>query len=362
MNKQHHEFGMSKWPALLDCACFEGVEGNKDAEFGTGKHELFAHFLEQFKAGGECDEPEDLHSRGAYVAAKQIIDAIKGFDGDMSCLHIEERVEITHGMLKGVFGTADAYYCDDSGRVYVWDFKTFYNPSRDYTSQLVGYAFAVAEKVHYALTRESTIYIGICYGDQPSKNHTEVLTLDDVFEEMHKVHKVKADLRDGKAQPVQCGWCELCKHKSVCPAFKAVAMSVMSTPDLAFAIESWGDLPVERKAQLGVIAEAVSKWVDGVREAMKNDLLAGGKIEDAANGIKYVLRHTSGRKTPRTVDAWTMLTSRGVDGNAIKEKLSISASAVKDLLKTVGIKGKAADALVEDVSNVGNGSVAMVRG
>lgn len=362
MNKLHHEFGMSRWPALLDCACFEGIENNKDADFGTGKHEMFAHFLEQFKQGVECDEPEDLHSRGAYVAAKQIVETIKGFDGDMSCLHIEERVDITHGLLKGVFGTADAYYADDEGRVFVWDFKTFYNPSRDYTAQLVGYAFAVAEKVHYALTRESTIYIGICYGDHPSKNHTEPLTVDDVFNEMHNIYKVHADIRDGKARPTQCGWCELCKNKASCFAFREVAKSVMNKPDLVGVVEKWSDLTIERKAQLGVIAEAVSKWVDGVREAMKADLLAGGNIEDKANGIKYVLRHTSGRKTPRPVDAWAMLTSRGVDSNAIKEKLSISASAVKDLLKSVGVKGKAADALVEDVSNIGNGSVAMVRG
>lgn len=364
MNTQHHEFGMSRWPALLDCQCFESAGENKNTEMGTNWHWWFAHYLDMFCAEGKGEMPEELYSRGAYIAARQVVEEVKAFGGDPDKIKIEQRVTIsTGGMLNGVFGTADAYYYEpENKRLYVWDFKTFYNPARDYTAQLMGYAYAIASSEKAGWEREDTVHIGVCYGDTPSKNHTDTVTLAEMCDVYQAVCGAYAAIRDWKAEPTQCGWCELCKHKAVCPAFGAVAKRVTSNPDLAFVREQWADLTIERKAQLGVIAETVSKWVDGVREAMKADLLNGGKIEDEANGIRYILRSSSGRKTPRPLDAWQMLVNNGVETSAIKGKLSISASAVKDLLKTVGVKGKAADALVADVSDIGSGSVSMVRG
>ena len=354
----HHEFGMSKWPAVLDCLCFKGREGGKDAAFGTEKHELFAHFVESTKVGFEADIPDDLHARGAYEGAKALVATVEALGGNKGDIRTETRVEIKEGALEGVYGTADAVWTDGE-TILVCDFKTFWNPSRKYDAQLAGYAWAVMT----AEAPEATdVVLMVCYGDNPSKSYVQRLNVMSLKEIVDTVAEARIDrLAATDNDATQCGWCELCERNTTCPSLRKVAEAV-TKPIYASIPAQWETLPVEVKAQMLVLAETVSKWADAVREKAKEDLLNGEAIEDEANGIRYVLQHRSGRKTPRPVDAWTMLVGRGVDGEAIKARLSIKATDVKDLLKSVGIKGKVADELVESVSDVGNGSTVMVRG
>jgi hypothetical protein len=355
----HHEFGMSRWPAVLDCRCFKGQEGGKDAQFGTEKHELFAHFVESMKAGFEADIPEDLYARGAYDGAKALVATVEALGGNKGDIRTETRVEVKEGALEGVFGTADAVWTDGE-TILVCDFKTFWNPSRKYDAQLAGYAWAVMTS---EAPKAKDVALMVCYGDNPSKSYIQRINVMSLLDVVNSVAKARIDrMAATEADATQCGWCELCERKTTCAALRKVAETIATNKAIAEAPTTWAALPSKKKAGLLVIAETAMRWAEAVREAAKQDLFNGLAIEDNANGIRYVLQHRSGRKTPRPVDAWSMLVGRGVNADAIKERLTISASAVKELLKTVGVKGKAADALVEEVSDMGNGSVSMVRG
>jgi hypothetical protein len=355
----HHEFGMSRWPAVLDCPCFKGQEGGKNAAYGTEKHELFAHYVESTKAGFEADIPEDLHARGALEAARALVATVEALGGNKADIRTETRVEVKEGALEGVFGTADAVWTDGK-TILVCDFKTFWNAARTYDAQLAGYAWAVMTS---EAPKAKDVALMVCYGDNPSKSYIQRVNVMSLLDIVNRVAKARLDrLAATEESATQCGWCELCERNTTCSALRKVAEAVATMPEITTAVESWSQLPMARKAQMLVLAETVCKWADAVREKAKQELLEGDAIEDSANGIHYTLQHRSGRKTPRPVDAWSMLVGRGVNADAIKERLTISASAVKELLKTVGVKGKAADALVEEVSDMGNGSVSMVRG
>jgi hypothetical protein len=356
----HHAFGMSRWPAVLDCLCFESKEGGKDAEFGTAKHELFAHYVESTKAGFEADEPEDLHARGALEAARALVATVEALGGNKGDIRTETRVEVKEGALEGVYGTADAVWTDGE-TILVCDFKTFWNPARKYDAQLAGYAWAVMTS---EAPKATNVALMVRYGDNPSKSYVHRLDVTYLKDIVNRVAKARVDRTIATDESAtQCGWCELCERNTTCSALRKV-VDYVAKPALANVAEDkmWTTLSVATKAKYLVLAETVMRWAEAVREKAKEDLLNGENIEDPDNGIKYTLQYRSGRKTPRTIDALQMLFIRGVSLEAINARLTISASAVKDLLKSVGVKGKAADALVNDVSDVGNGSVSMVRG
>jgi hypothetical protein len=167
---------------------------------------------------------------------------------------------------------------------------------------------------------------------------------------------------NGKAQPSQCNWCELCANAATCPAYRAVAEAVASRQDLATVTEHWDSLTPAEMAQSLALAETVSKWADAVKGKAKETLQAGRTIADADHGISYTLRTSKGRTVPYTANACKMLIGHGVSPDAIREKLTIGAQACKELLRSVGVKGKAATELVESVSEIGPGTVSMVRG
>ena len=354
----HHERGMSRWPAILACGCFEGAAGGADADFGTEKHAQLAQLLEHLKANGRLPSKSDdagYFEAGVYRAAEMIRDSLIANNVEPEALHIEERVTLEDG----TFGTADIWFADDHGRLFVWDFKTFRNPGRDYEPQLAGYALAICQTMEAQGKSAHEIHLRTIYGDSQiiDRSMLDLYELQQIRDEVMAAFDNRAT-----AQPTQCNWCELCAHKASCGAFKAIATAVTTQPDLANAVQRWETMTSAEKADTVYLAEVVTKWAEGVRDAAKADLVMGKQIADEEKGVLYKLRQMSGRKTPRTADACKMLTIRGVTADAIRGKLAISTSAIKDLLKTVDIKGKAADALIADVCDVTAGSVQMVRG
>jgi hypothetical protein len=358
---KHHTRGMSKWPAILACACYEGTEGGKNAEFGTEKHAYLAAQLAYLRDNGALpprDEAADFFDAGCRRVAERIRDSLIANNVQPSAMHIEERCT----MEDGTYGTADLWFCnEETSRLFVWDFKTFRNPGRDYTAQLAGYALAINQtrELEGKLPLHET-NLRVAYGDSAEVDCVmlSLAELQDITAEAMAAF----DAADkGEAQPTQCNWCELCANASTCPAFKAVAETV-TKPIYASIPAQWETLPMERKAQMLVLAETVVKWADAVREKAKADLMGGATIEDEENGIKYCLRSVSGRKTPRTADACKMLMGKGVSADEIRGELTMSAASVKKLLKAAGLKGKAIDEALSAVCDVTAGSVQMVRG
>lgn len=361
----HHPRGMSRWPAVLTCPTFEGKGGNANAELGTEKHRALAAMLEHLKKEGELllrDDSADFFDAGVRRVAETIRDCLIINHLPPLALHIEERVQLDDG----VFGTADVWYESGASKIlWVWDFKTFRNPGRDYTAQLAGYALAIYQMrkrqlevfTHGEQFLPEQFVLRTAYGDSRG-----VDTVSLSLEELQRIHADAMTAFSTGGAPRQCNWCELCAKAPTCPAFRAIAEAVTeenSAP--AQAIAQWTSLPQEYKAQLLVLAETVVKWADAVREKAKADLLGGGTIEDAANGISYKLQQRAGRKVPRTADACRMLTAQGVSTDAIRKELSLAASSVKALLKGVGIRGKAAESLLESVCDASAGSATMVR-
>jgi hypothetical protein len=357
---KHHPRGMSRWPAVLACGCFKGKGESADANYGTEMHGELAKVLTVFKETGAlppADSDASFHLAGVYRAAAMIRDCLYLQGVQPSNLHIEERVTLEDG----VFGTADVWYGDARGCLYVWDFKTFYNPGRDYTAQLAGYALAICQQREDGGGKPyNEVCLRTVYGDNPSVSEVYYTLCE--LQCIHGTVMVVFDMADrGEAQPTQCNWCELCANAATCPAFKAVAETV-TKPIYASIPAQWETLPIEIKAQMLVLAETVVKWADAVREKAKADLMSGAVIEDEANGIRYCLRTVSGRKTPRTADACKMLMGKGVSADDIRGELTMSATSVKKLLKSAGLKGKAIEEALASVCDVSAGSVQMVRG
>jgi hypothetical protein len=357
---KHHPKGMSKWPAVIDCACFVGKGESQDADYGTEMHRALANLLTTLKETGAlppADPDASFHLAGVYRVAAMIRDCLIANNLQPSVMHIEERCT----MEDGTYGTADLWYCnEETSRLFVWDFKTFRNPGRDYTAQLAGYALAINQ------TRElegkqplHETNLRVAYGDSAEVDCVmmSLAELQDITAEVMAAFD-KGD--KGEAQPTQCNWCELCANASTCPAFKAVAETV-TKPIYASIPAQWDTLPMESKAQMLVLAETVVKWADAVREKAKADLMGGASIADEAHGIRYCLRNVSGRKTPRTADACKLLMGLGVSADEIRGELSMSAASLKKLLKGAGLKGKAIDEALSTVCDVGAGTMQMVR-
>lgn len=355
--RAHAKRSMSRWCAMLECACFESKPATEATNKGTAVHDKLAGWLTEYKKTGALPaKPESLDfvEAGAYRAAQIIVERLNAEHLTKDALMIEERVQIEG---TDVYGYVDVMWQSDTFLT-VLDFKTFYNPSRDYTAQLAGYAYAYATQ--HGLPDNMNVKLIVAYGDNPTM--PTLITTIKWCKETYSVAMAAFDKRDaGEAQPQQCAWCDLCVHATTCPAAQAIVKHITTEPKYNEALTAWADLPVVKKAQLLVLAETVVKWADAVRENAKADLLAGLVIEDEENGIKYGLRTTKGRKTPRTEDCCRMLKAQGVTDDELRAVLKIGATEAKTLLKEHGIKGKEADALIDNVCDFSAPSSVMVR-
>lgn len=360
----HHPHGMSQWPAIMACACFEGRGDSADAALGTAIHAKLAGWLAAAKRTGELRaEAVDnltLHERGALDAAEAIL-AEAGALRDR--IHVEHRCTLDNG----VFGTADAVLADrERRRITVWDFKTFYNPGRDYYAQLAGYGLAVAQKLLRGpwcgmSTDNITLRLRVLYGDTPVKSDSTEMPLASAAAIAHAALARFRLREEGKAEPSQCNWCDICRHQAACPALREVVEATQGEAPLAQAFRAWADLSPTIKAQLLVVAEQAAKWADAVRAAAKADAVNGVALEDPAHGVAFALRQVAGRKKPRVADLWPVLFANGVKAEDFKAKLSISATDAEGLLKSVGVRAKDAKAAVAQVCDVGPGATQLVR-
>ena len=351
---EHHPRGMSRWPAVLECACYKGMGETKDTKVGTEKHTALAELLKHLRDNGYLPErtSDDYLDKGVYRAAAMIRDCMIATDVPFGELHIEERVTLEDG----TFGTADVWYANPERRtVVVWDFKTFRNVGRDYTSQLAGYALGIC----YALPfKADDVSLRTLYGDSN--------VIDSTMLDLYELQQIRDEVmaafdagENGTAQPTQCNWCELCANLATCPACLAVAETVKET--LADAPVNFATYTPEKRAQVMILAAFFEKWSKAAYKACKVVLRDGGEVRSDALGAAWGLKIERGRLTLDTPKACRELRGIGVSDNDIKSKLEMSNDSFDDLAGLAGVKGKALKAMKERCGTRGADVVKLVR-
>lgn len=346
--KIHAKHSPSKYPALLACPCFESKPPSVDTHKGTDVHSKLESFLQELKSNGNLDNIDTSTLDCFEWSAYHLAQFVQQVCPDLNSLMIEEKIVLDDD----TWGWCDvAWY--DADEIIVIDFKTFKNISRTYEAQLAGYVFGLAKT--YPLASKASLITW--YGD-----NTHTITRATINEVVELVNSVRKVIMSEYKKPTCCGWCDLCKHNGECPAFKALAVSVTEekTQELASEV-SWKLLSAEKKVSALLIAEKVEKWAKAIKDLAKADLEAGAVIADDSLQVSYVLTNVRGKLVPNTAKACAMLVEQGVPVNTIKERLTISATDIKALLKDKGYKGKALDELIEAVSERGAGSSKMEK-
>ena len=127
----HHELGPSKYSSLFECPCYEGKkDGSPDAVRGT-----YSHLVVQANITGdmsllEKNKKPDLVQQDDIATGEWGAGEIKALAGSHE-IHSEDKIMFNPQLdndlpvMKGVFGTVDAWFEDDNGFLHICDYKTF---------------------------------------------------------------------------------------------------------------------------------------------------------------------------------------------------------------------------------------------
>lgn len=337
----HHPYGPSRWPALLECPCWEAKPPTEQTERGTALHVLFASVM----SGEYRGEPVDAIERNVVNAAKEILRTV---EPTLGRFYIEEHVELPGpaGTPSGLFGRLDLAWIDvDTLDLHVCDLKSAENPDRNYRPQLLAYAAGMARHLH--LEGPRNVVLHMIYADS-GRITSRTADIGDAMTEYLSYYLRIADIRRGNIrQPQQCGWCDLCVRFADCPTMKAVVDK--AAPRLADAAkpEVWANYSPERKAQLVALSEMLAKWCATVREQATADAKAGVAIEDPPNGIFFGLQERKGRLLIEDArQAWEVVKPH-LTAASYRACLSVNQAGLKAALKQAGVKLSDINALVE---------------
>ena len=369
----HHPYGPSRWPALAACPRFAGKAASADAEYGTRIHGFLAGLLTGWKDGLPLENAEptlqNSHERGAYRAAQAIVEHLKAAGLTRADLLIEhccafpcKPSQMPAGLhsLAGIFGTADAAAYDEVQRIlYIFDFKTFYDPDRDYTLQLLGYAAALGLTIaeRRGLPPEA-VQLAILYGEGDICKYQEpLIRWKDAIAALVPIASTIAQLEARHPQPIPekpTPWCSLCEHHANCraPLSEALTLAPGAAEHAPLKCLTLADSPAAlctltppQIANLLALAERVAKWADAVKAAAKQAALDGMTIEDEA-GLRYALKTRAGRKVIRVLDLWAAASAHGVTKDEYLSALTLSSTAATELLRAHGLTAKEARELI----------------
>lgn len=353
----HHPYGPSRWPALVECSQWESRPSSEDAERGTALHELFARVLN----GEEVAEPDAQFEANVVKLATKFRSM---YLEDRDCLPVGERVMLVEALVhlttptgsgSDIYGRVDCAFMDRARRLHVVDLKSAEHVDRDHIPQLIGYANGIVSSAGF---RPVAVCFHLAYAD--SGRDLEVqMPVDEVWNRYAELYERIQSIAAGeKMPPRQCGWCSLCSKHESCPAARAVAETVSAT--LADAPERWPQFSPERKAQLCVLAEAVSKWSDAIKRRAGEDARSGILIQDAANGIFYGLQERKGHLAIDVDKAWQVAKANGIARERFLACLKVDGARFKDELRAE-LPNKDAEAALETCGTRGPSSMAFVR-
>lgn len=385
----HHPYGPSRWPALAACPRFSGKTASADAEYGTRIHGFLAGLLTGWRDGLPLENAEptlqNSHERGAYRAAQAIVEHLKAADLTRADLLIEhccafpcKPSKMPAGLhsLAGIFGTADAAAYDEVQRIlYIFDFKTFYDPNRDYTLQLLGYAAALGLTIaeRRGLPPEA-VQVAILYGEGDICKYQEpLIRWKDALATLAPIASTIAQLEARHPQPIPekpTAWCSLCEHHANCraPLSEALTLAPGAAEHAPLKCLALADAPAAlctltspQIANLLALAERVAKWADAVKAAAKQAALNGLPIADEASGLRYALKTRAGRKVIRPLDLWEAAYNAGVTKEEYLGALTLSATAATELLRAHGLTAKAARELIAANADSTPGTLTLER-
>ena len=365
----HHPFGPSRWPALVECGHYEGRPGGADAARGTALHELFAKAA--LGAAGE-ESAADTFERHAVLLGLHVRELAEQAGG-ADKLMVEQTVTcppVPGGEPEGaafvadaggfiapeVFGRLDAAWWDGA-ELHVADLKTADNPERDYTPQLVAYAFGLAEE--WGVEPSGVSLHLLCVETNRDKvSAFDWPTLSQRYAEFRA--RIVAVALGRKDEPKQCGWCPLCAHYEACRACRDVAETVdQHLSDIA-SPERWAALTPARKARFCVLAETVAKWAEAVKKAAGDDAKAGVAIEDPEAGIFYGLQEKKGRLDLDTDLAWEVAKKCHISRESYVACLKVDPTKFKQLLASWH-KRRDVEEMLETCGTRGKPTLAFVR-
>lgn len=385
----HHPYGPSRWPALAACPRFAGKAASADAEYGTRIHGFLAGLLSGWKDGLllETAEPtlQNAHERGAYRAAQAIVEHLNAAGLTRADLLIEhccafpcKPSQMPAGLhsLAGIFGTADAAAYDEVTHIlYIFDFKTFYDPDRDYTLQLLGYAAAlgltIAERRGKPPFEVRPILL---YGEGDHATHRLPPFLwKDALCALAPIASTIAKLEARHPQPIPekpTPWCSLCEHYATCraPLSEALTLAPGAAEHAPLKCLTLADSPAAlctltppQIANLLALAERVAKWADAVKAAAKQAALDGMTIADDEAGLRYALKTRAGRKVIRVLDLWMAAAAHGVTKDEYLSALTLSSTAATELLRAHGLTAKEAKELIAANADTTAGTLTLER-
>jgi hypothetical protein len=339
---QHHPCGPSKWPALLECPCFQSRQPTEDTKRGTELHALFEAVLKGTYKG----EPVDAMEKHVVNAARKLQEG-----ANTGHFHVEELVELpppsdSPSTKCEFYGRLDLGWRNwDTGDLHVADLKLSENPDRDHRAQLLGYAAGIMRRLKYTPT---LVYLHVAYADTGNITQ-EVMAGDEAWAEYNANYRRIEPIWKGTTplSPRQCGWCDLCANFTACPAMNAVVEK--ASPRLADAAkpERWADFTSKQKAQACALADTLAKWCEAVKENAAADAKAGELIEDPEHCIWFGLQERRGRFViPDVQAAWEILKPH-LTAERYRACLSANQTELKAALKQAGVKLSDINALVE---------------
>lgn len=334
----HHPYGPSRWPALLECPCWESKPPTEQTERGTALHTLFERAMK-----GEEVEVTDSLEWHVLEAAREIrrcaVPDKHGF--------LTEQVVPIPGTLD-MTGRLDVGWIDAvTGDIHVADLKLAWNPQRDHTAQLLCYAIGLLGEFGDG-SAGPRIHLRVVYADGSEGSVQTFKTAQAIEQHLRNADRIR-DIAGGDADmtPRQCGWCELCSKFTSCPEMKSLVDK--ASPMLADSAkpERWADFTSKQKARACAIADTVSRWCEAVKSQAAEDAKAGELIEDAENCIFYAVQERRGRFViPDVQAAWKILKQR-LTAEKYRACLSVNQSALRMALKEVGVKLSDINALIE---------------
>lgn len=337
----HCKIGPSSLPARAVCPCHDSAPGGADAASGTRAHAVVSAIISGYNDSVYLPETtSDEIERGEWGAAK--IQTLRDATAEGAKIHSERRVEFLFNgdiedaeaqrTLADKFGTVDAFWLSpDGATVYIADFKTYAMQSDEKSYLPQGMYYAALLKSYAAPKATEAVFFVVAAGDRSVTEYRFTVN-DAIRETVDNIRRVEAVqpgalFKTGDEARAKCGkpsaWCKFCAHAADCPAISRAVSLVNGNGIL--------DKPLAvRYAIIPVLESFVKRVKDEVRAALER----GERVYDADTGIEYALAERRGRA--RLADLKGLaeaVVAQGVQPQAFAQRVSISKSAVEELLK-----------------------------
>lgn len=318
-NLQHHKDGFSQWPNIAQCNGFvNGKRESEEASKGTRIH----------KETGDCYlNKEGVYCETALWASRWLVE-----NENFKCWFVEQPVMITDcGRLTGVYGTPDFYQLNGDS-IRVADLKSFSDGSKDYFSQLAGYALAIAtmNKMPLDTSCELTVLHGLV-----KRAETRWYTVGECLDVARHIFSKRYDY--GDAHTI----CDACKHcvratDGTCKAQGAIieATKVDMAP-ITFPVSQEQLIAnPAMSAQVAIIAKAGVKFWERQFDMCKESARQNGGVIDDGNGCKFAFKTVNGRRTCTDLLALVArLNDEGITNDEIISKVDLSLTSLRELLE-----------------------------